>query len=134
MGIESGAAMGARLGWPSWIGVVVEDLEPARRFWGDLLGVAEAGSGPDYVEFDLGEGRTFEVLQRSDAPEYERPRFQVGFTVQDIEAARQTLVRRGVQPLTEIVRGDVSAWAYFRDPEGNVFEITERFDQGESSN
>jgi predicted enzyme related to lactoylglutathione lyase len=122
--------MDARLGWPSWIGVVVEDLEAARRFWGDLLGVDAAGSGPDYVEFDLGEGRTFEVLKRSDAPEYDRPRFQVGFTVQDIEAARQELVRRGVQPLTGIVRRDVSAWAYLRDPEGNVFEITEQFGQG----
>jgi predicted enzyme related to lactoylglutathione lyase len=118
--------MDTRLGWPSWIGVVVDDLEAARRFWGDLLGVAESGSGPDYAEFDLGDGRTFEVLQRSDAPEYDRPRFQVGFTVQEIEAARKELIRRGVQPVTEIVRGDVSAWAYFRDPEGNVFEITER--------
>jgi predicted enzyme related to lactoylglutathione lyase len=122
--------MEARLEWPSWIGVVVENLEAARHFWGDLLGVAEAGSGPDYVEFDLGEGRTFEVLQRSDAPEYERPRFQVGFAVQDIEATREELIRRGVRPVSEIMRGDASAWGYFRDPEGNVFEITERFRRG----
>jgi predicted enzyme related to lactoylglutathione lyase len=110
--------------------VVVDDLEEGRRFWGDLLCVAEAGSGPDYVEFDLGDGRTFEVLERSEAPEYDRPRFQVGFTVEDIEAAREELLRRGVEPITEIVRGEVSAWAYFRDPEGNVFEITERFSRG----
>jgi predicted enzyme related to lactoylglutathione lyase len=122
--------MTVRLGWPSWIGVVVNDLEAGRRFWGDLLGVAEAGSGQDYVEFDLGDGRTFEVLERSEAPEYDRPRFQVGFTVEDIEAAREELLRRGVEPITEMVRGEVSAWAYFRDPEGNVFEITERFTRG----
>jgi hypothetical protein len=24
------------------------------------------------------------------------------------------------------MRGEGSAWAYFRDPEGNVFEITQR--------
>jgi predicted enzyme related to lactoylglutathione lyase len=122
--------MGVRLGWPSWIGVVVNDLEAGRRFWGDLLGAPEAGSGQDYVEFELSEGRTFEVLQRSEAPEYDRPRFQVGFTVEDIESAREELVRRGVEPVTDIVRGDVSAWAHFRDPEGNVFEITERFSRG----
>lgn len=114
------------LRWPSWIGVVVGDLESQRRFWGDLLGLPEAGSGPDYVEFDLGQGRTFEVLQRSDAPEYDHPRFQVGFEVDEIETARREMIRRGVEPITEVVRGEGSAWAYFRDPEGNVFEITQR--------
>jgi predicted enzyme related to lactoylglutathione lyase len=114
------------LRWPSWIGVVVGDLESQRRFWGELLGLPEAGSGTDYVEFDLGQGRTFEVLQRSDAPEYDHPRFQVGFEVDDIETARAEMIRRGVEPITEVVRGEGSAWAYFRDPEGNVFEITQR--------
>jgi catechol 2,3-dioxygenase-like lactoylglutathione lyase family enzyme len=32
------------LGWPTWIGVVVEDLERQRRFWGELLGLQEAAS------------------------------------------------------------------------------------------
>jgi predicted enzyme related to lactoylglutathione lyase len=115
-----------KLKWPVWIGVVVDDLEGQRRFWGELLGAAEPGSGPDYVEFDAGDGRAFELLKRSDAPEYDRRRFQVGFAVEDIEAARDELLRRGVEPVTDIVRGDASSWAYFRDPEGNVFEITRR--------
>jgi predicted enzyme related to lactoylglutathione lyase len=114
------------LGWPTWIGVVVHDLEAQRRFWAELFGRPEADSGDDYVEFDMGRGRTFEVLARSDQPEYDRPRFQVGFAVSDIVVARQELIRRGVQPITEITEGEDSSWAYFRDPEGNVFEITER--------
>jgi catechol 2,3-dioxygenase-like lactoylglutathione lyase family enzyme len=114
------------LGWPTWIGVVVRDLEGQRRFWGDLLGVPEAASGPDFVHWDLGQGRSFELIERSQAPEYDRPRFQVGFAVEDIGAARDELIRRGVEPVTDIVRSDQSSWAYFRDPEGNVFEITQR--------
>jgi predicted enzyme related to lactoylglutathione lyase len=114
------------LGWPTWIGVVVEDLQAQRRFWSDLLSVPEAESGPDFVRFELGEGRSFEVLARSDQEEYDRPRFQVGFAVADIASAREELIRRGVEPITEIVEGDDSSWAYFRDPEGNVFEITQR--------
>jgi extradiol dioxygenase family protein len=112
------------LQWPTWIGVVVEDLEQQRRFWGDLLGRQEAAAGADYVQFDIN-GRTFELLQRSDLPQYDRPRFQVGFAVTDIQRAREDLIKRGVEPVTEI-EGDVSSWAYFRDPEGNVFEITAR--------
>jgi catechol 2,3-dioxygenase-like lactoylglutathione lyase family enzyme len=114
------------LGWPTWIGVVVQDLEGQRRFWGNLLGLSEAASGPDFVHWDLGQGRSFELIERSEAPEYDRPRFQVGFAVDDIEAVRDELIRRGVEPVTNIVRGEDFSWAYFRDPEGNVFEITQR--------
>ena len=114
------------LDWPTWIGVVAEDLEGQRRFWGAVLGVPEAAAGSDFVQWELGGGRTFELIRRSDQPEYDRPRFQVGFAVEDIEHARDELLGRGVQPITDVVDGDVSRWAYFRDPEGNVFEITER--------
>jgi predicted enzyme related to lactoylglutathione lyase len=117
---------GGLLQWPSWIGVVVDDLGRARRFWGDLLGLPEAASGTDFVHFDIEGGRSFELIQRSEAPEYDRPRFQVGFAVDDIHRVRTDLVRRGVQPVTEVIEGDGSSWAYFRDPEGNVFEITQR--------
>jgi catechol 2,3-dioxygenase-like lactoylglutathione lyase family enzyme len=114
------------LGWPTWIGVVVEDLEAARRFWGEVIGFRELTATGDYVEFDLGEGRRFELLATSDLPQYDRPRFQAGFEVDDIVAARAELVGRGVEPISEIERGSDSAWCYFRDPEGNVFEITHR--------
>jgi predicted enzyme related to lactoylglutathione lyase len=111
------------LGWPTWIGVVVEDLERQRRFWGELLRLHEAASGPDFVHFDLPGGRVLELIERSDLPEYGRPRFQVGFAVEDIEEAREELIRRGVEPITEIVEEAESPWAYFKDPEGNVFAI-----------
>jgi predicted enzyme related to lactoylglutathione lyase len=52
-------------------------------------------------------------------------RYQVGFVVDDIPAARKELVARGAEPVSEI-KGTNSCWAYFRDPEGNVFEITEQ--------
>jgi len=117
---------GRLLGWPTWIGVVVEDLDGQGRFWSELLGVSESERGSDYIQFDLPGGRTFELLRRSSDPEYDRPRFQVGFAVDDIQRARDELIARGVEPIAEIVEGDDSSWAYFRDPEGNVFEITQR--------
>lgn len=111
------------LGWPTWIGVVVEDLERQRQFWSELLDLQEAASGADFVHFDLPGGRIFELIERSEAPEYGRPRFQVGFAVENIKQARDDLIRRGVEPITAIVDGAESPWAYFRDPEGNVFAI-----------
>jgi len=118
-------AQDASLGWPTWIGVVAEDLDAQRRFWAELLG-EPVGVGRDYVEFDMGEGRTFELVERSKDPEYDRARFQVGFEVDDIRSAHAALIERGVEPITEILGEPESAWAYFRDPEGNVFEIKQR--------
>jgi catechol 2,3-dioxygenase-like lactoylglutathione lyase family enzyme len=116
------------LGWPTWMGVVAEDFEAQRGFYRDTLGLRETESGPGWVQFDLG-GNMFEVIQRAENPQYDAPRFQVGFTVHDIESARAELVRLGVEPLTEVEPtepGDTAnRWCYFRDPEGNVFEITE---------
>ena len=114
------------LGWPTWVGVVVEDLDAQRRFWGQLLGEPDSDAGPDYVQFDMDDGRSFELIERSSEPEYDRVRFQVGFEVDDIHSARDELIKRGVEPITEMVADADSPWAYFRDPEGNVFEIKQR--------
>ncbi len=117
-----------RVRWPSWVGVVADDLEHQRAFYRDVLGLKESGSGRGWVQFDMGEGRMLEVLQRSDEPQYAERRVQVGFEVDDVEAARGALIDRGVRPVSGIEGGEQagSRWAYFKDAEGNVFEITER--------
>ncbi|MCI4373591.1 MAG: VOC family protein [Thermoplasmata archaeon] len=120
--------MRAKLEWPCWIRVVSEDLAKQRRFYREVLGLVELDVGADWVQFDLGGGNLLEVIQRSDEPQYERIRYQVGYAVEDIESAHQELIARGVQPVTEMLgrREGGGRWCYFRDPEGNVFELKER--------
>ena len=117
------------LGWPTWIGVVAEDLEAQRRFYRDTLGFEETGSGNDWVHFELS-GRLFEVIRRDPSPQYGAKRIQIGFTVDNIDATRAELIERGVEPISEIEGGppNANSWCYFRDPEGNVFEITQWHD------
>jgi predicted enzyme related to lactoylglutathione lyase len=115
------------LSWPTWIGVVVDDLEAQRRFWSEMLGVPEDHAGPGFAHFIMPTGEIFEVIERSEIPEYNGRRFQVGFEVVDIEATRAELTRRGITPISEIMGVDSSdPWAYFLDLEGNVFEIKQR--------
>lgn len=115
------------LRWPTWIGVVVDDLEAQRTFWADVLGVPEDHAGPGFAHFIMPTGQIFEVIERSELSEYDRRRFQVGFEVDDIQAARDELIRRGITPISEIMGDDSpDPWAYFRDLEGNVFEIKQR--------
>jgi predicted enzyme related to lactoylglutathione lyase len=119
--------MRMRIGWPAWIGIVAEDLTAEAAFYRDVLGFKQVDAAEDWVQFDF-EGRTFEILGRSELPQYDARRVQLGFEVDDIELAREELLAAGVEPVTDIEGGAAAGgrWAYFRDPEGNVFEITQR--------
>jgi predicted enzyme related to lactoylglutathione lyase len=114
--------------WPNWLGVVVEDLEAQRAFYANVLGLAESDAGEDWVQFDMGGPNLFELLRRSDQPQYDQSRFQPGFAVGDIRSARARLIEHGAEAITEIEGGPGSGgyWCYFRDPEGNVFELSQR--------
>src|SRR5260370_28635377 len=120
--------MAVNMGWPCWVGVVAKDLDTQCRFCRDVLGLPELGAGPDWVQFDFGPAGILEIVQRSDAPQYDHARYQVGYALDDIESGRERLVSRGVQQVSGI-EGDADAggrWCYFRDAEGNIFEIKER--------
>ena len=89
-----------------------------------LAGVADDRNEP---LFDV-EMNVLEILRRTETPQYEQPRYQVGFAVEDIRGVRQRLIEQGVETVTD-VEGSPEVggrWSYFRDPEGNVFEISER--------
>jgi catechol 2,3-dioxygenase-like lactoylglutathione lyase family enzyme len=116
------------LRFPRWIGVVCDDFDRQRAFYRDVLGLRERGGDDDWVQYELGPDVTFELLRRSADPEYDERRYQVGFVVDDLEKTRAELLARGVEAVTDIKQssdGTVS-WAYFRDAEGNVFELTQR--------
>jgi catechol 2,3-dioxygenase-like lactoylglutathione lyase family enzyme len=116
------------LGWPNWVGVVAEDLEAQRTFYRDVLGLRELAAGRDWVQFDLGWPNLFELIRRSEEPQYDSVRYQAGFAVDDIHETRRQLIALGVEALTDIDGGPDAGgyWCYFRDPEGNVFEISQR--------
>ena len=118
--------MDTKLGWPIWIGVVARDLAAQRRFWGDLLGLEVDHEGEDYASFRLPDGRWFELVERSEDPEYDAVRFQVAFEVEDIVRAAAELEERGIEGVAGPYLDHAEPWAYFRDPEGNAFAIKQR--------
>jgi predicted enzyme related to lactoylglutathione lyase len=124
--------MSGELGWPNWIGVVAEDFDAQRRFYRDVLGLRELEAGDDWVQFDMGFPNLIELVRRRAEPQYDRPRFQVGFAVEDIHESRRRLIERGVEAISEVEGGPESggSWCHFRDPEGNVFELSERVGEG----
>jgi catechol 2,3-dioxygenase-like lactoylglutathione lyase family enzyme len=117
-------AAALRLGWPIWIGIVCDDFEGQRRFYRDVLGLKETKHGAGWVWFDL-DGKLLELFPRSSRPEYAQRGVTVGFVVDDIRAARATLIQRHVTPVGGVEHGGGQSWAYFRDGDGNLFEIVQ---------
>lgn len=66
------------------------ELDTQRRFYRDALGLPELAAGPDWVQFDFGQAGFLEIVQRSNAPQYDRARYQVGYAA-DVESAREHL-------------------------------------------
>src|SRR5262245_39309005 len=127
MGADSHPTGGVALRWPVWIGIVCEDLEQQRRFYRDVLGLSELKAGDYWVWLDFG-GKLVELPGRFPLPHYARGGVCFAFEVDDIRSARAELIRRGVEPVTEIEGGPeaLQYWTYFKDAEGNLFELVQR--------
>lgn len=131
-----------KLGWPFWIGLVVQDLEAQRTFYRDVLGLKELKSGEDWVWFNMGTDNILELKTAGESPTdgAETPAtagggFRIGFTVEDIEAARAELIARGAGIEGEIEGGGEwgGLWAYFDDPEGNTIALTQKVEASEAA-
>lgn len=109
--------------------VAVTDLERAKRFFGEQLGLPVLDETPFAIRF--GAGRSTQVSVRRGQPNVGQT--VAHFEVADIEATVSDLVARGV-PFDEyetpkttnfIAQVGVARGAWFRDPDGNVFGVRE---------
>ncbi len=115
-------------------------VPPERHFAGSELerGTGVPGSELHGVHLRLpgyGEiGPTLEIfsytlLQEGQFPAVNRPGFgHIGFSVDDVEKARQAVLAAGGEPVGEVVTlqvvtGARVTWCYMRDPEGNIIEL-----------
>lgn len=115
-----------------FVSVPTQDLETARAFYRDVIGLEE---GPVYgggerpavgAEFETG-NLTLSVIQcdlvgmtfaASVAP--------IALGVADIESARATLEERGVTFAAPTMDTGVCHMAHFRDPDGNALMLHQR--------
>jgi catechol 2,3-dioxygenase-like lactoylglutathione lyase family enzyme len=107
-----------------FVSVPTRDLEGARRFYGEVLGL-RPGRVPD--EFETGN-----VTLALWAPEAEGVAFApntagLALRVPDVAAARARLEAAGVEFLGETVDTGVCHMGFFRDPDGNVLILHRRY-------
>jgi catechol 2,3-dioxygenase-like lactoylglutathione lyase family enzyme len=112
-------------------GFAVPDIEEARRFYGDTLGLkVEFIEGPGLLTLHLAGDRPTLIYPK---PDFEPASYTIlNFPVDDVEAAVDKLTARGVkferydgfdQDEKGISRGNGPDIAWFKDPAGNVLSV-----------
>jgi methylmalonyl-CoA/ethylmalonyl-CoA epimerase len=109
------------------IAINVHDLDRARAFYRDTLGLAHLfDAGPRLSFFQCGGVRL--MLGLPDKPEFDHPSSILYFKVAGIEAAHARMVAKGVSfeepPRLVAPMPDHDLWlASFRDSEGNLLAL-----------
>lgn len=113
-------------------GFSVDDIEAARRFYGETLGMRVSINDMGFLNLHLESGATVLVYAK---PNHEPASFTIlNFTVDDVESAVDDLNSRGVKtdiyssdtlPVDSkgIMRGNGPDIAWFLDPAGNVLSV-----------
>jgi catechol 2,3-dioxygenase-like lactoylglutathione lyase family enzyme len=112
-------------------GFAVPDIEEARRFYGETLGLnVELMEGPGLLNLHLAEDRPTLIYPK---PDFEPASYTIlNFPVDDVDAAVDELTSRGVQferydgfdqDEKGIARGDGPEIAWFKDPAGNILSV-----------
>ena len=115
-------------------GFAVDDLESAREFYADTLGLdVKAINDPGLLNIRLAGGRDILVYPKGD---FEPATYTIlNFPVDDIDAAVDALIERGVafetydgfgqdeRGVSRNEGGPPIAW--FRDPAGNILSVLE---------
>lgn len=129
-----------RLQAPDYVVLVVSDLDQSVTFYRDVLGLTLGHRSGPYAQFDTGPTRV--SLYQRDAmadtidagalrpPPPDAPGFELGFKVEDVDAAYAELVERGAQsqtPPTDRPWGQRTA--YLRDPDGHLVELAAQLER-----
>jgi catechol 2,3-dioxygenase-like lactoylglutathione lyase family enzyme len=117
-----------------FISVPVTDLERAKRFYGDTLGLPEIEHPEQgFPEYQLGENVSVYLLTlESIGGEFRGPH-DAGFAlrVPDVAQAKAELEEKGVE-FAGIIDTGVCHMAFFADPDGNQIVLHRRYAPHES--
>lgn len=114
-------------------GFAVDDIEAARSFYGDTLGLGISDMGMDgLISLDIAGGTRVVVYAK---PDHTPATFTIlNFPVTDVEAAVDQLIAKGIEMLRYdefdqdekgIATQEGPAIAWFNDPAGNVLSVVE---------
>jgi lactoylglutathione lyase len=128
---------------PDYVVLVVHDLDRSLRFYCDLLGLPLGHRSGSFAQLATGVTRVA-LYERSamsatlgrglEPPSPDAPGFELGFKVEDCDAAYDELVSGGATPAgppTDRVWGQRTA--YVHDPDGHLVELAQNLAEAQPS-
>ena len=111
-----------------FVSVLTQDIQRAKRFYGETLGLELESEGEHDLEFRCGQV-TLDVFDPSSIGQPFAPSpAGIALRVPDVDAARATLEAAGIVFDGETIETSVCRQAWFKDPDGNALMLHRRFD------
>ena len=110
-----------------FVSVLTQDIQRAKKFYGETLGLPVETEGENDLEFRLGQVTLDVFNPASVGQEFAPSPAGIAMRVPDVAAARADLEAKGVQFDGDIVDTGVCHFAFFKDPDGNALMLHRRY-------
>jgi predicted enzyme related to lactoylglutathione lyase len=110
-----------------FVSVPVQDMERAKRFYRDTLGMQSPSWDDGWPEIDTGNVSLYLVDPTRMGGEFSPHRSHIALRVDDVPRRRAELEASGVEFQGEIVDTGVCHMAFFSDSEGNALMLHRRY-------
>lgn len=110
-----------------FIAIPIRDLERAKRFYGETLGLELERDMPGGVEFRGGQVTLALWDPTTVGREFKPQPNEIALRVDDVKAARAELELKGVEFHGETFDTSVCHMAFFSDPDGNALMLHRRY-------
>ena len=111
-----------------FVGFLTQDVQRAKRFYAEVLGLEVESEGEHDIEFTLGQV-TLDVFDPSSIGQpFASSIAGFALRVDDVDARRAELEAKGVVFDGDTIESSVCKQAWFKDPDGNVLMLHRRFD------
>ena len=110
-----------------FVSVPVQDMERAKRFYSETLGIHSPNLDEGWPEFETGSVSLYLVDPTQFGEEFRPHGAHIALRVPDVAAARAQLEEAGVEFEGETRDTGVCHMAFFRDTEGNALMLHRRY-------
>ena len=119
----------------SWVGVLTDDYDSTKDFWGKILGLNQEWTNTDkgITFFRFPSGQEVEVYSSTSRLRKEKYKYfkgpVLGIEVENIVQSREEMIAQGFEFITEIESTDDGhvSWTYFIGPDGYLYSLHEHF-------
>jgi predicted enzyme related to lactoylglutathione lyase len=114
-----------------FVSVPVQDMERAKRFYSETLGIHSPNLDAGFPEFETGNVSLYLVDPTAIGAEFKPHGSHIALRVADVAAARADLEEKGIEFHGDIRDTGVCHMAFFSDSEGNALMLHRRYASAE---